>query len=213
MARQLILFVLALTPVSAAAQARLHGTVPDSAGGAPLALVEVVVGGGRVAARTDALGRYAIDLPLGVHAISFRRVGYRQVDRQGRLASMDLTRLDVAMHSEAVQLAPVEVEAPAPPRNWPPGLDARITEGFGDFITNSVMRKFEHSSMSNLLQSRVSGVRFKRISGCNVARARRSCWGERVRAGVLLSDLSRRDAGLGSWRLPARSQRPLRLCG
>lgn len=173
MVRQLTFVAMALAPISAAAQGRLHGTMRDSAGGTPLALVEIVVGGGRIAARSDAMGRYAIDLPMGTHLITFRRTGYQQVERQVRLATVDLTRLDVMMRSEAMQLAPVEVEAPAPPRSWPPGLDDRIAEGFGDFITDSVMRKFEHSSMSNLLQSQVAGVRFRRLNGRTYAIARR----------------------------------------
>lgn len=168
-----MLILLALAPGTLWAQGRVHGVVRDSADGAPLALVEVVLGGSRVVARTDGQGRYGIDLDLGVHLVSFRRIGYRPVERQVRLTSVDLTRLDVMMRSEATQLAPVEVEAPAPPRSWPPGLDDRIKDGFGDFITDSMLRKFEHSSMSNLLLSRVSGVRFKRERGRNIAIAAR----------------------------------------
>jgi len=161
--------LLTLAPATATAQARLYGTIRDSLQGTPLPLVEVVVDGMNLSTRTDAEGRYALNIPLGFHTILFRRIGYHSATRQVRLSDSDSLRLDVVMLDQAQPLSPVEVEAPAPPRSWPPGLDERMKDGFGQFVTDSNLRRFEHSRLSNVLQSQVSGVRFKRVDGRNVA--------------------------------------------
>ena len=165
----LALTLLALVPASAAAQARVHGTVRDSTQGTPLPLVEVLVAGMNLSTRTDASGRYSLSIPLGFHTLQFRRVGYHPVTRQLRLATTDSVRFDLAMIDQVQRLDSVVVVAEAPPRTWPPGLDARMKEGFGTFITDSTIRRFEHSSLSSMIQSRASGVRFRRMSGRNAA--------------------------------------------
>ena len=165
----LALALLALVPASAAAQARVYGTVRDSTQGIPLPLVEVLVEGMNLSALTDASGRFSLSIPLGFHTIRFRRVGYHPVTRQLRLATTDSVRLDLAMLDQAQQLDSGVVVAEAPPRTWPPGFDARKKEGFGQFVTDSALRRFEHTTLSNVLQSRVGRVRFKRLLGRNVA--------------------------------------------
>jgi len=165
----LTLTLLVLAPASTVAQARVHGTIRDSLQGTPLPLVEVLVEGMNLSTLTDATGSYSLRIPLGFHTLRFRRVGYHPVTRQLRLATTDSVRFDLTMLDQAQRLAPVEVEAPAPPRTWPPGLDARMKEGFGQFVTDSTLRRFEHTTLSNVLQSQVGRVRFKRLQGRNVA--------------------------------------------
>jgi len=151
------------------AQARLHGTVRDSAQRTPLPLVEVLVEGMNLSTQTDAEGRYSLNVPLGFHTVHFRRVGYHPVTRQLRLANQDALRYDLAMLSQGQQLDSIRVVAPERPRTWPPGIDERMKEGFGQFVTDSTLRRFEHSRLSNVLQSRATGVRFKRRDGRSVA--------------------------------------------
>jgi len=161
--------LLALLPTAGLAQARVHGTIRDSTQGTPLPMVEVLVEGMNLSTLTDAAGSYSLRIPLGFHTVRFRRVGYHPVTRQLRLSNPDSVQLDLAMLDQAQRLDPVEVEAPARPRTWPPGIDDRIKDGFGQFVTDSNLRRFEHSRLSNILQSQVSGVRFKRVNGRNVA--------------------------------------------
>lgn len=163
------MLIFALTPEHLAGQSRIQGTVRDSLQGTPLPLVEVAVDGMNLSTRTDAQGQYALTLPLGFHTVLFRRIGYHPITRRLRLSNADSVRLDVTMLDEAQRLAPIEVEEPAPPRTWPPGLDNRLKDGYGQFVMDSTIRKFEHSTVSNLLQSQTTGVRFKRLSGRNVA--------------------------------------------
>jgi len=147
------------------AQARVHGTIRDSTQGTPLPLVE----GMNLSTLTDAEGRYSLLIPLGFHTLHFRRVGYHPLTRQLRLNSPDPLQYDLTMLSQAQRLDSVQVVAPARPRSWPPGLEERQKDGFGQFVTDSTLRRFEHSTVSNMLQSRVRTVRFKRMMGRNVA--------------------------------------------
>jgi len=151
------------------AQTRVHGTIRDSTQGTPLPLVEVLVEGMNLSTRTDAQGRYSLVIPLGFHTLHFRRVGYHPLTRQLRLNSQDPLQYDLTMLSQAQRLDSVQVVAPARPPSWPPGIEDRKKEGFGQFVTDSMLRRFEHSTLSNLLQSRVRTVRFKRMMGRNVA--------------------------------------------
>ena len=189
----LTLTLLTLVPASAAAQARVYGTVRDSTQGTPLPLVEVLVEGMNLSTLTDASGRYAVSIPLGFHTIRFRRVGYHPVTRQLRLATTDSVRLDLVMLDQAQRLDSVVVVAEAPPRTWPPGLDERMKDGFGRFITDSTIRRFEHTTVSNLLLSRIAGVRFKRVGGRNVAFSGRGPTANRLVPG------SQRDCFLAIW--------------
>lgn len=159
----------AAQPPEALAQARVHGTVRDSAGATPLSLVDVLVDGTRLSARTDAAGRYSLDLPLGAQLIRFRRAGYHPAERALTLTTANLVRLDLALQSQAVQLDSVRVDAPAPPRSWPPGMADRIKAGFGHFVTDSTLRRFEHTNLAMAVEFNVTGVRFKRVNGRNVA--------------------------------------------
>ncbi|MDZ4675756.1 MAG: carboxypeptidase-like regulatory domain-containing protein [Gemmatimonadota bacterium] len=160
--------LLILLPTVGLTQARVQGTIRDSTHGTPLPLVEVLVEGMNLSTRTDAQGRYTLSIPLGIHTLRFRRVGYHAAARQLRLVNRDPVQLDLAMLIQAQRLDSVAVAVEAPPRTWPPGLDTRMKEGFGKFITDSTIRKFEHSSLSNMIQSRASGVRFKRMGGRSV---------------------------------------------
>lgn len=162
-------------PALAAAQARVHGTVRDSLQGTPLALVEVLVAGTDLTTTTDAQGRYAVTIPLGLHTLNFRRVGYHPVSRQVRLFTADSVRVDVVMLDQAQRLDSVVVVAPAPPRTWPPGLEERMKDGYGRFITDSVLRRFEHTTLSVALQQRVAGIRFRRYAGRTQALGRGGC--------------------------------------
>lgn len=169
----LLLGLLALLPGFLTAQARLHGVVRDSTQGLPIPQVEVLVAGMNLSTLTDAQGRYALSIPLGFHTVTFRRVGYHPLTRQLRLATADSVRLDVRLLDQAQRLDPVEVEAAPPRRTWPPGIDDRIRDGFGTFITDSVLRKFDHSTLSNALLSRSGGIRIRREHGRNIAMASR----------------------------------------
>jgi len=182
--RLLCLLGVVVPPEVALSQGRLHGTIRDSTQGTPLPLVEVLVEGMNLSTRTDAQGRYSLSIPLGFHTLHFRRVGYHPLTRQLRLTNLDPQQYDLTMLSAAQRLDSIRVEAEAPPRSWPPGIESRMKDGFGQFVTDSMLRRFEHSTVSNVLQGRVRGVRFKRILGRNVAFSSRGGRASMARRGI-----------------------------
>jgi len=169
-----LLVMLLGLPATAAAQARLHGTIRDSTQGTPLPLVEVLVEGMNLSVRTDETGRYSLTVPLGFQTVVFRRVGYHPVTRQVRLSTTDSLRLDIAMVPAAQRLDSVAVSV-IQPRSWPPGFDERKREGFGKFIDDSTLRRFEHTTLAMAILQRASSVRFTRRGYKNIALGRGGC--------------------------------------
>ncbi len=165
--------VLALSPAEAIAQSRIHGTVLDSAQGTLLALVEVHVEGLNIVTLSNAAGQYVLSIPVGAHTLRFRKAGYHPVARPLRVVGPDPLQFDVTMQRLAQQLDSVNVVARARPRMWPPGFDERKKEGFGSFITDSMLRKLEHTTLSSAIESRDGRVRIRSELGRKMAAARR----------------------------------------
>jgi hypothetical protein len=155
----LCLLLAALPSGGLGAQGMVQGVVRDSASGVTLDLVDVAVEAARQQAVTDSSGRYALPLAAGDHVIRFRRIGYAPAVHRVSLAGADTVRLDVMLVAAPQELEAVTVEAPTPPRAWPPGLDQRIRDGAGSFLTGEVLRRSEHRQLSSLLRSGVRGVR------------------------------------------------------
>jgi len=165
--------LLAAEAAALHAQARVHGIIRDSTQGTPLPLVEVLVEGMNLSTRTDAQGRYSLIIPLGFHTLHFRRVGYHPLTRQLRLNSQDPLQYDLTMLSQAQRLDSVQVVAPERPKIWPPGIEDRKKEGFGTFIADSILRRFDHSTLPIVLGSRANAVRVIRVQGRQIAINRR----------------------------------------
>lgn len=165
----------ALLPAAAAAQVLVRGTVTDSASGKPIANVEVLASVAGRTARTDSLGRYSLDLPLGTHRILFRLIGYQPVSRTIAAFAADPLRLDLALAPAPVELAPLETTAPgASP--WLQGFEDRRRLGFGRFIDDSVLRRSEHRVLPDVIRTTSPGVRFMRVGRRTVALGRGSRW-------------------------------------
>lgn len=109
--------------------ADVRGLVVDSAGGAPLPGVEVMVSGEiahvRAARRTNEAGRFVLSgLPLGQYDIVFNRVGYAPFTLAGAaLADTGLT-LRVALAARGVPLDPIVISAA---RTEQTSLDAPVS--------------------------------------------------------------------------------------
>lgn len=95
----------------------LHGTVTDSASGAPLGSAQVSVQQeGRIVVNslTDAFGRYrAHNLPAGTYSVSVRFIGFRPFTSSVTVGAEDL-HLDVRLASSAVELQAVRVLGESP---------------------------------------------------------------------------------------------------
>lgn len=112
LARRLALTGLALLlgtlPAAAQGTGRITGTISDAASGRPLPSATVTVVGTRLAARTDASGRYTIGaVPPGAYRIEARHLGYQPASTAGvRVVPGESTTLDLRL-----AVAPLSLEA------------------------------------------------------------------------------------------------------
>lgn len=101
----IILFTLFFSAFYFVPDRKITGTVTDTAS-KPIAGVSVTVYGTSIAATTDSLGKYAIDVPVNTRSITFNRVGYQS--RELRLASGSV--LNVQLSPFIADLAPGRLE-------------------------------------------------------------------------------------------------------
>lgn len=172
MRRMIAVAMLLLLPTGLEAQVRVTGQVRDSASGAPIERVAVQVVGGSASAITGADGRFVLLLPPGTHALELRRLGYRTLTTSIAASLEASGDLDLTMAIEAPTRAP-EPRPPMASPTWPPGFEARRQEGQGVFVTDSMIRVLEPSTLARLLERSRTGVRFERVAGRNVAIGRR----------------------------------------
>lgn len=170
---RLALGLVGFLPTSLVAQQPLRGVVRDSATGLPVAQVEVAVDNARPSVVTGTDGRFRLDLEAGSYLLHFRRIGYAPQSRRIQLLAGTPLAMEVLLVAQAQVLDSV-VTAARPDRFWPPGMDDRMREGFGRFVTDSTLRQFDHSTLSSALLAAVPTVRFERIQGRMVAVSRRS---------------------------------------
>ncbi|MDO8502778.1 MAG: SusC/RagA family TonB-linked outer membrane protein [Gemmatimonadaceae bacterium] len=109
------LALLGFLPVGARAQqgTTVSGQVTAAVGGAPLVGARVAIPGQRVAAITDANGRYTLVVPAGISGavtLTARRIGYLPRSVQATLAGGSV-RQDFVLEVSATQLAEVVVTA------------------------------------------------------------------------------------------------------
>jgi outer membrane receptor protein involved in Fe transport len=112
----LLVSVLALAgPAWAGTTGKLVGRVVDDKG-APLASVNVRVEGQRLGAVTDDQGRYfVIGVQAGSYTVLANLLGYRPFTAEHVSIAPDFTTtLDITLHTEAVPMAEVKVEAERP---------------------------------------------------------------------------------------------------
>jgi hypothetical protein len=88
-------------------------TLPSGLPGTPLHGATIVILGARLQASSDSSGRFLIaGVPAGRAVVRVRLLGYRTAERTIFVLPNDTLRLDIALESEAVRLAPVQTTAP-----------------------------------------------------------------------------------------------------
>src|SRR5688500_10648402 len=150
------LAVLGMVPVGAWAEGgpTLSGTVTAAAGGATLANARVTIPDLRVAATTDAAGRYSVVLPApasGTVTVTARRIGYLPRAVQVTLAG-GAARADFALDVSPTELAEVVVTAMGVERQ-------RSTLGTAQQQLNAgELNETRAQNLVQQMQGKVSGV-------------------------------------------------------
>jgi hypothetical protein len=143
------------SPGLLAAQVSLAGVVRHGGTRAPMAGVEVLVEGTDRRVLTGRDGRYLMDrLPAGRRTVVIRLIGYLPVHAEVFLSAGDTTRLDVAMVPSAVVLRDIDVTGRSM-RGVGMGREAfeeRRNRGFGIFIDSTVLRRYEHRDLGDIVR-------------------------------------------------------------
>jgi hypothetical protein len=118
MARSHLLWLMLaiVTPSGVTAQV-VRGTVRADSTGNPIAGADVWLQGTLSRVRTDRTGRYRVAAlkPDSYHLV-VRAVGFRPLEIDAVLAAADSIETDLVLTPLAIELAPLEVSAAAPPR-------------------------------------------------------------------------------------------------
>jgi len=131
----------------------------DDASEQPLAGAEVGITDINLSARTDSTGRFRIaDVPLGVHRITVRLVGYSALSTQLTFGRAEPLERDFLLRRhQAVALDTIAVRA----KSLLSAFDERRRLGNGHFITRAQLDKQHARKMSEVL-SQLPGLHVRR---------------------------------------------------
>jgi TonB-linked SusC/RagA family outer membrane protein len=138
----------------------LFGLVTDSITSKPLVGAIVTVKGTSLRGVTDSLGHYLVTaIPTGLHTVTARMIGFRQLDRVVVIVANEPNRLDFALPYTQSHLQEVIVTATGPRRRLELGNDITVINA------DSIVRTQPIRSVTDLLDGRVPGLIVQRTSG------------------------------------------------
>jgi TonB-linked SusC/RagA family outer membrane protein len=158
-----VAFALSVSARPALAQdGSLTGTVTDGASNQPIAAVQIAVQGTTRGATSGEAGRYTVaNLSPGTYTITFRRVGYTPVSRDGVIIRAGQpTTLDVALTVSVLRLQSMVVTASSDPIE---GVKAPFS--VGRVTSEDIKSVPTTNSAAAAIQGKVAGVNIIRGSG------------------------------------------------
>ncbi len=181
-----VLFCAALTTVPVHAQSVANASRDSSAifrgrviridGGAPIAGADLWVISSDRHASTDSTGAFRLDdLHAGLVLLEVRRLGF-DVRRDTVLLSPSHDNVRTyALAASAATLDTVRTLAEGGISPRMRAFDERMRMGFGHFITDSVFRRNENTSVAGIIESRIPGV--TALGGKTLVSSRKGCMG------------------------------------
>ena len=146
--------------------ARLTGTVLDSAG-KPVTNAHVVAWGTNRDAQTNDRGAFVLDgLPGGTHTIEIRVIGYVPVTRVVHLAASRPATIEIRMDKTPVVLATETVRGTVVYSRRLVEFDRRRRMGFGKYVTTAELDRRPNARLSHILQGML-GVYVQQSTGRN----------------------------------------------
>ena len=140
---------------------QVTGRIIDQQAGQPLAAVQISISGTGIGALSQQTGRYLLlNVPVGTHAVTAQRIGYKTVTAQVTVTAGSTVVQDFTLSEEALGLDEIIVTG------TPGGTQRRA---IGNTVLSvkaaDVTREVAVTSMQDLLGGRTPGLQFTRASG------------------------------------------------
>lgn len=142
--------------------ATFSGTVLADPARQPIAGATVTIPQLALSVRTDSAGNFAIpSVPAGFHEVIVRAIGFQQIATRINFEVDDIVERDFRLRTSPNVLSEVEVKADASSSRSPriAEFDERRKMGLGHFLTQSDFEKAEGRKLSDVLTSRIAGIR------------------------------------------------------
>ncbi len=142
--------------------ATFSGTVLSDPARRPIAGATVSIPQLALSVRTDSAGNFTIpSVPAGFHGVVVRALGFQQVTARLNFEGDDIVERDFLLRASLNVLSEVEVKGNAPSGNNPriAEFDERRRLGIGRFLTQADFEKPEGRKLSDVLTSRIAGIR------------------------------------------------------
>lgn len=144
-----------------AQQASLIGTVLEDSTERPIANAEVAIAALKRVVRSDSAGKFTLEaIPVGVYRLTVRAVGRAPLQETVAFSTASRVERDYLLARATTTLAQMEVTASATMEDRHLAeFNERRTMGIGRFLTRDVLERVEGRSLSDVLASRLPGLR------------------------------------------------------
>ncbi len=143
----------------------LSGRVIVDSTALPVADALITIGATGRTAGSDRAGAFvAVGLPVGVHTVTVRALGFSVFELRIQLDTGQRLEVDMALTRQPPELARVDVVTRSVPK-FLKDFDARRRTGLGRFLDTTDIAPYVNSQLATLLASRVPGVRQVRFAG------------------------------------------------
>jgi hypothetical protein len=169
-------FFLVTETATSGQRGRATGVVSQAAGnGALVEGARVEVAGTDVVTQTDQRGVFALNnIPLGTQVVVIRKVGFTSQAIPVDVLPNQQPRLTVSLANFVSYLDPVVVTARVDHALKSVGFVDRKRQGLGQYITAADIDRHKYTYMTDIIRSRVPGIRLDRTSAGPILRAPRS---------------------------------------
>lgn len=145
--------------------ATLSGRVVEDSTSRPVAGARITIGATGRTVLSDSVGAFtAVGVPVGVHAVGVRAVGYVPTELRMAFGEGQRIEVDIVLSRQSQTLAGVTVTARSVPA-FLRDFDARRQLAQGRFLDTTDIAPYVNSQLATLLASKVPGVRQVRFGG------------------------------------------------
>lgn len=169
------LWLCVATTVAAQGRGGIAGRLVDRTSRQPLAGASVSVMGTPRTMRSNADGRFSVELAPGVYVLQARALGYAAGSWVVQLADQETLSVVIELEPAPVTLAGVTVEGQRPEQRGLAGFEQRRQRGRGVYVSEQDIQRANATSLSDLLRN-MPGVRLVcRFRTCRVNMSRGEC--------------------------------------